>query len=72
MASVLHARKDHLRARAFMQRYDAANPANPEALYLGLQIEQALGDERSVEDYRRRLLSGFPRSREAQSLEQRE
>ena len=72
MASVLYARKDFLRARAFIERYDAANPANPEALYLGLQIEQALGDERSVEDYRRRLLSGFPRSREAQSLEQRE
>ena len=72
MAAVLHARKDHLRARAFMQRYDAANAASPEALYLGLQIEQALGDERSVEDYRRRLVSGFPRSREAKSLEQRD
>lgn len=72
MAAVLFARQDFLRARAFMQRYDAANPASPEALYLGLQIEQALGDERSAEDYRRRLVSGFPRSREAQSLEQRD
>jgi type IV pilus assembly protein PilF len=72
MASVLHARGDFLRARAFMQRYDAAQPSNPEALLLGIQIEEALGDKRSAEDYRRRLTSGFPRSREAQSLEQRE
>ncbi|MGE4072858.1 MAG: type IV pilus biogenesis/stability protein PilW [Lysobacterales bacterium] len=70
MASVLHARGDFLKARAFMQRYDAAQPASPEALYLGYQIETALGDKRSAEDYRRRLTSSFPRSREAQSLEQ--
>ncbi len=72
MAGVLFARGDNLRARAFMQRYEAQNPANPEALYLGMQIEQALGDKRSAEDYRRRLLSGFPRSAEAKALEQRE
>jgi type IV pilus assembly protein PilF len=72
MAGVLMSRGDHLRARAFIQRYESQNPANPEALYLGMQIEQALGDKRSVEDYRRRLLSGFPRSAEARSVEQRE
>lgn len=70
MASVLHARGDFLRARAFMQRYEVEQPNNPEALYLGYQIETALGDKRSAEDYRRRLSSGFPRSREAQLLEQ--
>lgn len=70
MASVLHARGDFLRARAFMQRYEVEQPNNPEALYLGYQIETALGDERSAEDYRRRLSSGFPRSREASLLEQ--
>lgn len=72
MAGVLFARGDTLRARAFLQRYEAENPANPEALYLGMQIEQAQGDKRSVEDYRRRLTSGFPRSAEAKSLEEQE
>lgn len=72
MASVLHARGDNLRARAFLQRYEAESPVSPEALLLGLQIEQALGDKRNAEDYRRRLVSGYPRSREAQSLEQPE
>ena len=41
MASVLFARQDYLKARAFMQRYEAANPISPEVLYLGWQIEQA-------------------------------
>ena len=72
MASVLFARQDYLKARAFMQRYEAANPISPEVLYLGWQIEQALGDKRSAEDYRRRLTEGYPRSREALSLEQRQ
>lgn len=72
MASVLHARGDFLRARAFIQRYEAANPTSPEALNLGYQIEQALGDARNAEDYRRRLTSSFPRSAEAKALEQRE
>ncbi len=72
MASVLLARGDHLRARAFLQRYEAENPVSAQALYLGMQIEQALGDTRSAEDYRRRLDSGFSRSPEARSLEQRE
>ena len=72
MANVLFARGDFLNARAFMQRYEAANPNNPEALLLGMQIELALGNKRGAEDYQRRLTSGFPRSREAQSLEQSE
>lgn len=68
MASVLYAREDFLRARAFLQRYEAGENAGPEVLQLGMQIEHALGDKRSADDYRRRLLSGFPRSREAQAL----
>lgn len=70
MASVLHARGDFLKARAFIQRYESSQPSSPEALYLGFQIESAMGDKRNADDYRRRLTSSFPRSREAQSLEQ--
>ncbi len=69
MAAVLHARGDHLNARAFMQRYDASGVATAEALLLGVQIETALGDLASAEDYRRRLASAYPRSEEAKSLE---
>lgn len=72
MASVLHARGDHLRARAFVQRYDASQTPTPAMLLLGMEVELALGDQRSAEDYKRRLLSAFPRSQEAQSLEARD
>ena len=68
MASVLFARQDYLRARAFLQRSESASTAGPEVLHLGMQIEQALGDKRSAEEYRRRLLDSYPRSREALSL----
>jgi type IV pilus assembly protein PilF len=72
MASVLFARGDFLRARAFVQRFDASEAASAQMLLLGMKVEQALGDERSADDYKRRLLSAFPRSQEAQSLEARE
>lgn len=72
MASVLHSRGDHLRARAFVQRYDASQPPTPSMLLLGVKVELALGDQRSADDYKRRLLSAFPRSQEAQSLEARD
>lgn len=72
MADALHARGDNMRARAFLQRFEAEGQITPDALYLGMQIEQALGDARSAEDYKRRLTSGFPRSPQAKLLEQQE
>lgn len=70
MAAVMHARGDHMRARAFVQRFEASHPVSPESLLLAMKIEQALGDTRSAEEYRRRLTSSFPRSPEAKSVEQ--
>lgn len=69
MAWVLFERGEHLRARAFMQRYEAHQTPSAEGLLLGVRIEQALGDAASAEDYRRRLLNAYPRSAEALSLE---
>lgn len=69
MARVLHERGDHMRARAFLQRYESTETASAEALLLGVRIEQALGDQSSAEEYRRRLQNAYPRSSEAQSLE---
>lgn len=68
MASVLFAREDYLRARAFLQRAEASAITGPEVLHLGMQIELALGDQRSAKEYRRRLFDSYPRSREALSL----
>ena len=38
---------EYLAARAFMQRYLSSNLPSAEVLYLGMQIEEELGDERA-------------------------
>lgn len=62
---------EYLAARAFLQRYLSSNVPSAEVLYLGMQIETELGDERARTDYSNRLLREFPESPEArQVLEQ--
>lgn len=63
-----HTTGDNLHARAFMQRYLATNPPTASVLYLGMQIEQELGDERAQTDYSNRLLREFPTSPEARRV----
>jgi type IV pilus assembly protein PilF len=72
MAKTLTARGDHLRARAFLQRHEAVAAPSADALALGLDIEEALGDHRAAAEYRKRLLDQFPRSQQARSLEERQ
>lgn len=71
MASVLQAQGQHLNARAFLQRSEAA-AAEPtaELLALGVEIENALGDQRAAADYRDRLLRSFPASPEARRFKE--
>jgi type IV pilus assembly protein PilF len=59
---------DDLSARAFIQRYLATNPASPSVLYLAVQIEKELGDNRASTDYSNQLLRDFPDSAEARRL----
>jgi len=62
---------EYLAARAFMQRYLSSNPPSAEVLYVGMQIEEELGDERARSEYSDRILREFPQSPEArQVLEQ--
>jgi len=65
MASLKFTTGAHLNARAFLQRYLSTNPPSPDVLYLGVQIEDALGDERAKTEYSNRILREFPRSRQA-------
>lgn len=66
----LHYRKgDLLRARAFVQRYEAVSPASAEALGLGLEIERGLGNAAAAAEYRQRLLAEFPDSDVARRLD---
>ncbi|MBN8726388.1 MAG: type IV pilus biogenesis/stability protein PilW [Xanthomonadales bacterium] len=68
LAHVSYESGDYFSARGFMQRHEAAAPASADALMLGRNIELKLGDARGVGNYTRKLLQGFPESREAQSL----
>lgn len=56
--------------RAFIQRYLIGKRSSAEALRVGVEIEEALGDQAAAEAYRSRLRSEFPDSDEATSLDE--
>ncbi|MFN9731030.1 MAG: type IV pilus biogenesis/stability protein PilW [Pseudomonadota bacterium] len=69
LARATFARGDFLRARAFVQRYEATGASGAEGLLLGYQIERSLGNMPGANDYRQRLLAQFPDSEAARRLE---
>ncbi len=72
LADVAYKRKDYLPARAFLQRYTEVQPATPPTLWLGMQIEEALGATAAAGRLAAELKSSFPRSAEARQLLERE
>ena len=61
---------DAFRARAFLQRFEAAGEIDPAALGLGYRIERQLGNTREAARYLQRLEAGFPDSPEARDIRQ--
>ncbi len=72
MAEVSYLRGSYLRARAFLQRYEAVGTSNERSLLMGYQIESKLGDSTSADRYRTELLQRFPNSRQAGQVAGRE
>lgn len=68
LAVLKHRTGDFLQARAFLQRFLSGSKASPAILYLGIQIEKELGDERAATDYINQLLRDFPNSAEARTV----
>ena len=68
MALLKQRQGEELASRAFLQRYLSANPASAEILWLAVQIERAIGDERAARQYGDRLLREFPESAEARRV----
>jgi type IV pilus assembly protein PilF len=60
--------EDYLGARAFLQRYLNANVPSASVLYLGVRIEEELGDDRARTDYSNQILREFPESVEARRI----
>ncbi len=68
MAEISLKKGNPLSGRAFIQRYLGNAKPTAQALLLGVDIEQALGDAAAAESYRSQLKSQFPDSKEALSL----
>ncbi|MGY6630861.1 MAG: type IV pilus biogenesis/stability protein PilW [Wenzhouxiangella sp.] len=68
LAWVSHLRNESLRARAFLQRFEAVAGADPGALLLGYRIESGLNNPAQADGYARRLEENFPDSSEAREL----
>lgn len=64
MAMVCMERQDYLRARAFLQRYEAVAKDTAQTLWIGAQIERKLGDVQSARMFERRLRTEFPEAPE--------
>jgi len=69
MAQLEFQAQNHLPARAFIERYMAAErPPSPAALLLAVRIERALGNRASAGDYARTLTNEYPTSDETKAL----
>jgi len=68
MAELRYRAGEPLSARGFYQRYLAVAPQTPESLWLGIQIERALGDLDAAGSYSLLLKGRFPDSPQAQKL----
>lgn len=68
LGQLSYRRGQYLRARAFLQRYEAAASHTEESLEQAYRVEQAMGDDEAAALYRRRLIEEFPNSRAAREL----
>lgn len=68
MALLKRRQGEDLAARAFLQRYLSSNPSSPQVLWLAIDVEKTIGDERAQREYEDRLLRDFPESAEARRV----
>ena len=65
MVWVTYQRKDYLRCRAFLQRYEIVGQPTAETLSIGAMNERQLGDLDAARNYESRLKREFPESEQA-------
>jgi type IV pilus assembly protein PilF len=68
MADIAFQQKNYLQARAFFERRLAAAQPSVDVLWLGFQIETAMGDKQAADNYSGLILSKYPESVEARML----
>jgi type IV pilus assembly protein PilF len=70
MTVVQFEKKDYLRARAYLQRFEEVGQLNAEALWIGIRIEYYLGDKEAMQRYVKMLGSQFPASEQWRKYEE--
>lgn len=70
MARISYEKQRYLSGRAYLQRYQEVRNMGPDALWLGVQVENKLGNANAVQDYAARLRKHFPDSTEMQLLQE--
>ena len=68
LADVSFRRGNHLQSRAFLQRHLTVAAPSPAAFWLGVRIENAMGDFRAADEFGNRLRFDFPESVETRRL----
>jgi type IV pilus assembly protein PilF len=72
MAELSFDQQSDLSARAYLERFHSEMPATAASLWLGVRLEQRMGDRVKAVEYKRRLLKEFPDAPEIQALNQSE
>ncbi|MCU7842768.1 MAG: type IV pilus biogenesis/stability protein PilW [Candidatus Thiodiazotropha sp. (ex Monitilora ramsayi)] len=72
MAELSFEQQKDMSARAYLERYHGEVAGTAASLWLGVRIEQRLGDRHKAVEYKRRLLKEFPDAPEIQALNQSE
>lgn len=70
MAKLTLSQNKHLSARAYLERYNEVAEPTASSLWLGVQIEQHLGDRGKALEYQAQLRDKFPDAPEVQLLHQ--
>ncbi|MEJ2455666.1 MAG: type IV pilus biogenesis/stability protein PilW [Candidatus Thiodiazotropha sp.] len=72
MAELSFEQNNDMSSRAYLERFHSEVPATAASLWLGVRVEQRLGDRIKAVEYKRRLLKEFPDAPEIQALNQSE
>ena len=68
LADLANEQKNHMSARAFLERYMEVGRTSPATLWLGVQIERALNNKPVADHYAQRLKREYPNATQTRRL----
>ncbi|MGR9072383.1 MAG: type IV pilus biogenesis/stability protein PilW [Gammaproteobacteria bacterium] len=70
MLNIQYEKGEYLSARAYLERYLSYARHTPQTLWLGVQIERALGYKDKAQEYKNLLIQNFPSSEQARKIQE--